>query len=146
MVKYLAIDYGLERTGVAISDPQGRLAFPLATLRLSEFSDRAALLDALAALSRKNGAQALVIGLPLHTDGSENLMVRQVRNIAKRLSRRLPLPLYWMPETLSSEEARCDLQECGLRGDKLKKALDQQAACRILSSFLAQPKHLRVSG
>lgn len=142
MTKFLAIDYGIERTGLAISDPDGKIAFPLATLRMEEQGTRKNLLDSLVALARSNGVQALVMGLPLHTDGKENLMVRQTRNIAKRIRRRLPLPIYWMPEILSSEEARQDLMACGLAGRKLKEVLDQQAACRILSSFLSQPEHL----
>lgn len=143
MPKFLAIDYGLERTGLAISDPDARIAFPLQTLSLSRHGTRKRLLDALANVAQETGAEAIVIGLPLHCDGSENLMVRQTRNMAERLKRRLPLPFYWMPEILSSEEAIADLKECGLRGKKLKSVVDQQAACRILSSFLAQPEHER---
>lgn len=144
MPKYLAVDYGLERTGLAISDPDGRIAFPLQTLCLSKHGTRKSLLDELARVAREAGAEAIVIGLPLHCDGSENLMVRQTRNMADRLKRRLPLPFYWMPEILTSEEANADLKECGLRGKKLKALLDQQAACHILSSFLAQPEHERM--
>lgn len=144
MPKYLAIDYGLERTGLAISDPDARIAFPLRTLCLSSYGTRKSFLDALARMAREAGAEAVVIGLPLHCDGSESLMVRQTRNMAERLKRRLPLPFYWMPEILSSEQARADLKECGLRGRKLKSVLDQQAACRILSSFLAQPVDKRM--
>lgn len=143
MPKFLAIDYGLERTGLAISDPDARIAFPLRTLSLSRHGTRKRQLDALANVAQETGAEAIVIGLPLHCDGSENLMVRQTRNMAERLKRRLPLPFYWMPEILSSEEAIADLKECGLRGKKLKSVVDQQAACRILSSFLAQPEHER---
>lgn len=146
MARYLAIDYGLARTGLAVSDPNGRIAFPLATLSLAKLGSRKALLDELARIASESGAEALVMGLPLLADGGESLTTRQVRNAADRIRRRLPLPFYWMPEYLSSEEASLDLRQAGRRGKALKDVLDQQAACRILSSFLAQPETRRIAG
>lgn len=143
MPRFMGIDYGLKRTGLAISDPEGLIAFPLATLNLDDLGSRKALLDELAGLARQKGAEALVLGLPLHADGGESLTSVQVRNVAPRIIRRLQLPMYWMPEYFSSSEARRDLSEAGLSGSELKAVLDQQAACRILSSFLEQPEHLR---
>ena len=49
-----------------------------------------------------------------------------------------------MPEFLSSEEAAADLEEAGLRRDRRKDVLDQQAAVRILESFLAEPEDRRI--
>lgn len=140
MVCWLGIDYGLERTGLALAPEE--IAFPLRTLRLSDFGRRSALLDAIASAARENGAAAIVLGLPLMENGGESLMARQIRNITARLKRRLSLPFYYMPELLSSFEAREDLRRRGLNAARIRKALDQQAACRILASFLAQPRRL----
>ncbi|WP_297219141.1 Holliday junction resolvase RuvX [uncultured Desulfovibrio sp.] len=142
-MKIVAIDYGLERTGLAACDDAGVLAYPLVTLRLADFADRKALLDALACRVRDEGAQAVVMGLPLLDDGTESLTTRQVRNVAQRLRRRLDLPFYWMPELLSSVEAEMDLREAGMKRHRRKAVLDQQAAVRILSSFLALPPRQR---
>ncbi|MDO5484082.1 MAG: Holliday junction resolvase RuvX [Desulfovibrionaceae bacterium] len=136
-MKYIGIDYGLARTGLAVSDPEGRLAFPLATVRLADYADRKAFLTALADRIAGEGGQAVVMGLPLLDDGSDSLTTRQVRNVAARLQRRVPLPFYFMPELLSSEEAWGDLREAGLKAGKRRAVLDQQAAVRILGSFLA---------
>ncbi|MBO4299990.1 MAG: Holliday junction resolvase RuvX [Desulfovibrio sp.] len=136
-MKFVGIDYGLARTGLAASDPEGRMVFPLATLRLADFPSRHLLLDALAQRLIAEGTEAVVMGLPLLPDGSESLTTRQVRNVTERLKRRLPLPFYYMSEELSSEEAWVDLREAGLTRKKRKDVLDQQAAVRILSSFLA---------
>lgn len=136
-VKYVGIDYGLVRTGLAVSDPEGRLAFPLAALSLRDFSDRKAMLAALAGRIAEAGAEAVVMGLPLRADGSESQTTRQVRNVTERIRRRVALPVYYMPELLSSEEALHDLRQAGLRADKCRAALDRQAAVRILASFLA---------
>ena len=142
-MRYAGIDYGLARTGLAVSDPEGRVAFPLATFRLADYAGRSALLDALAGRIREEGAGAVVMGLPLLLDGGESLTTRQVRNVTERLKRRLELPVYFMPELLSSEEAAQDLREAGLSREKARAVLDRQAAARILASFLAEPEEKR---
>lgn len=139
----MGVDYGLARTGLAVSDPEGRLAFPLVTLRLEEHAGRKEFLAALAARIRAEAAGAVVMGLPLLDDGTDSLTTRQVRNITARLKRRLNLPVFYMPELLSSEEAWADLREAGVRVGKRKAVLDQQAAVRILASFLALPPEQR---
>ena len=143
-MKCLGIDYGLARTGLAACDPGGVLAYPLKTLRLDDFSGRKALLDALAALAESEGVEAVVMGLPLLDDGSDSLTTRQVRKVAERLKRRLSVPLYFMPEFLSSEEAWSDLREAGVQRSRRKAVLDQQAAVRILQSFLSLPPDQRM--
>lgn len=142
-MRYAGIDYGLARTGLAVSDPEGRVAFPLATFRLADYAGRSALLDALAERIRTEGAEAVVMGLPLLLDGGESLTTRQVRNVTERLKRRLELPVYYMPELLSSEEAAQDLREAGLSREKARAVLDRQAAARILASFLSEPEERR---
>lgn len=138
---FLGIDYGQERTGLAFSDPGESLAFPAGCLSLSALGTRKALLDKIAAIAREKGAQALVMGLPLTEGGEETLTTRQVRNAAARIARRAGLPIYFMPELLSSWEAAEDLRACGRAA--ARGLLDQQAACRILQSFLDLPPGAR---
>ncbi|MDR3358024.1 MAG: Holliday junction resolvase RuvX [Desulfovibrio sp.] len=142
-MKYVGIDYGLARTGLAVSDPEGRMAFPLITFFFRDFPDRKALLAALAARIAETGAEAVVMGLPLHADGTESETTRQVRNVTKRIRRRIALPVYFMPELLSSAEALQNMRQAGARADKRRAALDQQAAVCILASFLALPPDRR---
>lgn len=139
-MKYLALDYGLKRVGVAVSDSDGRMAFPRCTLARETrdvfFRELLALLD-------HERPDAVVLGLPLHVDGTECLTTRQVRNFAASLKRRTPLPVYWMEEALSSRQAESDLREAGLSARDIKRVVDQQAAVRILETFLAQPENGR---
>lgn len=139
----MGVDYGLARTGLAMSDPEERLAFPLGVVRLAEYAGRKEFLAALAARITAEGAEGVVMGLPLLTNGQDSLSTRQVRNVTERLKRRLDLPFFFMPEELSSEEAWADLREAGLKRARRKAALDQQAAVRILASFLALPPEQR---
>lgn len=141
-MKFLALDYGLKRTGVAVSDPEGRMAFPRRTVRMST---RLAFFAELTALIAEERPDALVIGLPLLPDGGESLMTRQARNFTASLARRVDLPLYWMPEMYSSHAAECDLREAGRREKDLRAVVDQQAAVRILESFLNTVEEKRIA-
>ena len=87
--------------------------------------------------------EALPVARALLDDGTDSLTTRQVRNVTERLKRRMDLPVFYMPELLSSEEAWSDLREAGLKARKRKAVLDQQAAVRILASFLALPPEQR---
>ncbi|MDO5537963.1 MAG: Holliday junction resolvase RuvX [Desulfovibrionaceae bacterium] len=138
-MKLVGIDYGLERTGTAATDPCGIMAYPLQTFTLAGQGSRKALLAALAELASREGAERVIIGLPLMPDGSESLTTRQVRNFAARLQRRVACPCFFMNELLSSEEALWDLRMAQVKKSRVKAVLDQQAAVRILESYLARP-------
>lgn len=139
-MKYLALDYGSRRVGVAVSDADGIMAFPRCTLkreiRAAFFADLLALIDA-------ERPDAIVLGYPLYSDGSESLTTRQVRNFAASLKRRVPLPVYYMNEFLSSADAEKRLAEAGRNARAIKGRVDQAAAALILESFLSQPESLR---
>ena len=139
-MKYLAVDYGLKRIGIAVSDAQGRMAFPRRTLIMNT---RAQFFAELVACLTEEAAEAVVVGLPLSMDESESLITRRVRHFVERLKRRTELPVFWMNEQLSSHEAEQDLRMADVRGARIRAVVDQQAACRILESFLAQPEHMR---
>ncbi|MDR2605587.1 MAG: Holliday junction resolvase RuvX [Desulfovibrio sp.] len=137
MVKYLAVDYGEKRCGFAVSDAEGRGAFPRPALAVR---GRKHFLAATAALAQEENAGAVVLGLPLRLDGGENPASARLLGIAASLARRIGLPLYLMPEALSSCEAEERLREAGKKGKKLKNALDGAAAAAILESFRNLPE------
>ena len=135
-MKYLAIDYGQKRTGIAVSDTGGSMAFPRKTILMRT---RAAFFEELLALIEAEATDAIVIGLPINLDGEESLTTRQVRNFSKSLARRTTLPLFWMEEALSSYEAERDLRDAGRSAAQGRAVLDQQAAVRILQSINRKP-------
>lgn len=138
-MKLIGIDYGQVRTGLAATDPDNILAYPLSTLDFSRFPNRKAFLAALAERIAEEKPDRVIIGLPLQPDGTESLTTRQVRNFAQRLQRRISAPCLFMNELLSSEEALSDLREARVRTRRVKSVLDQQAAVRILESYLHAP-------
>ncbi len=131
-MKLLAIDYGEKRAGLALADTADRIAFPRETLANT---GRKALMGELLRIIEKDHVEAVVLGLPATRDGAETPFIRQIKNFAHELER-AGLTVHFMDETLSSFEAEEDLRAAGLRGDRLKKALDSQAAARILESYL----------
>jgi RNAse H-fold protein YqgF len=140
-MKYLGIDYGIKRTGLAVTDPGGIMAFPRTTLHMK---GKDAFFAELFAVIKAEDIEAVVIGLPLRSDGTDSETTRMVRNMAARFRRRSPLPAYFMPETLSSHQAEELLKEAGQRGRGLWHKTDEAAAVLILESFLALPPERRI--
>ncbi len=135
----MCIDYGLSRTGIAVTDDSATMAFPRCTIHSPAQSTRAAFFEKLLNQINLEAPTGIVVGLPLLDDGTDSLTTKQVRNFVERLKRRTTLPIYLIPEFLSSEEASLDLRDSNLPTHKHKNVLDQQAAVRILESFLAEP-------
>ena len=134
--RYLAIDFGLKRVGLAAAGPNSTMVFPLKTIFRTT---RAAFFEELLATIQEENIEAIVLGLPLDMDGNEQLISRQVRNFAASLARRVALPIYLENEVLTSFEAKDRLHDAGVFGSRRKKVLDQIAAVAILESFLNRP-------
>jgi putative Holliday junction resolvase len=98
----LGIDLGDRRIGVACADTTSGAVLPLLTLRRGTPLQDA---EALQRLCAERGADAVVVGLPLHLDGSESEQSRLTREWAAAVGPRLTVPLSFRDERLSSETA-----------------------------------------
>jgi putative Holliday junction resolvase len=132
-VRFLAIDLGDKRTGLAVGDDDIGIVSPLRVL------ERAgdALLDEIARAAREHAADALVVGLPLNMDGTEGPRAKGVRDLARRIGDRTGLPIFVHDERLSSAAADWDLAGTGLTRAGKKQRRDALAAAAILRDFLA---------
>ena len=128
----LAFDFGEVRIGVAEGDAEVGTAHPLATVT-GEGNE--AKFAAIAKLVAEWQPRQLVVGLPVHTDGSEHELTRLCRKFGRRLHGRFGLPVYWVDERLSSLYAESLLAEAQVFGHKQKAVLDQVAAQAILQGF-----------
>ncbi len=98
----LAIDYGQKRLGLALSDERGMTSRPFATwTRTNRRRDLARLRE----LVRKQGVRRIVVGLPLHLDGTPSEMSEEAKAFAARVEKALGIPVEMMDERLSSWEA-----------------------------------------
>jgi putative Holliday junction resolvase len=135
MATLLAFDFGEKRIGVAVGDSVVGIAHPLATISGEKNEER---FGAIAALIAEWKPARLVVGLPLHTDGTPHAMTSQCRRFARRLEGRFGLPVTLVDERLTSAAAEVALREAGVRGRKQKPVLDQVAAQQILQTYFAQ--------
>ena len=127
----LAFDFGEKRIGVAIGDLAVRIAHPLATIDAEDNQRRFGEIQKLIADWRP---ARLVVGLPMHADGTEHELSRLSRRFAQRLEGRFGLPVSLVDERFTSVAAESRLRESGVRD--MVKTLDAAAASEILQSWL----------
>jgi putative Holliday junction resolvase len=129
----LALDLGEVRIGVAVSDPDRRVAVPAGTIRVAGAPQD---LKAVAALVREHGATAVVVGYPLTLAGERGEAARRAAEFADGLRMILGVPVHLQDERLTTVEADRGLREAGADGRQRRTTVDQAAATLILRSFL----------
>lgn len=132
-MRYLAIDYGTKRTGLAVCDASETIASPLAVVQ-----GHKDLIERIKRIVASEGIGAVVVGLPLNMDDSEGPQAKLVLAFAKELGKHIHIPIHLQDERLSSFEAEQKLQEIGLTRGKKRERLDALAAADILQTFLDQ--------
>ncbi len=136
-VRYLAIDLGDKRTGLAVGDDETRIATPLEVLELPlQPGDR--LIQAIIAAIEDQGAGALVLGLPLNMDDSEGPRAKLVRAFAELLAQHVSLPIHFEDERLTSADADWSMAQTGMTRGQKKNRRDAIAAAGILRTFLSR--------
>lgn len=140
LTRIAALDYGLRRIGVALSDPTGTIAYPLTTI-VRRAGKRPPWAE-IARLLAEHEVSELVIGLPLDLSGEEGDWAAEVRRFGEELERRHSLPLHWVDERLSSVAAERTVRGMGLRkADREDKArIDATAAAILLEAHLARTR------
>ncbi len=122
-MKYLGIDFGTKRVGIASSDDNGRMAFPLRVVPNSE-----ELVQSIASICSKEHIEEIVIGDSINFQNQPNPIMELVYPFAKQLEAVTGLPVRFMNEVLSSQEAN------HLQGENAHN--DASAAAIILQSYL----------
>lgn len=134
MPRYLGIDFGLTRVGLAISDPSGTIAQPLKAITFDNFKD---LIEQIVAIIDEKGISHIVIGNPLHLSGENSEMSDVVKKFSENLSNSIPnIKLSFIDERFSSKEARRTISECGGKPSMSKGQVDAISAALILSIYL----------
>jgi len=128
----LGLDLGQARIGVAISDPDRRVALPLGTIRTGAPED----VKAIASIVREQEVGAVVIGHPLSMSGHSGEAADHAERFAEALRGFLDLPVHLQDERLSTVQAERDLAARGLRGRERREVIDQTAATVILQAYL----------
>jgi putative Holliday junction resolvase len=131
--RYLGIDLGLRRVGIAISDPSGLIASPLDTLLVKGMGDT---VRKVCQVVEEYQVEGIVLGLPLNLSGDASELSEQVEKFAERLRQACPVPVFLEDERLSSRQAEHVLHSYGKKVKGNKEKIDRISAAIILQTFL----------
>ena len=133
MSRFLGIDYGTVRIGLALSDPTGTLASPLPFL---ENKSPQQVTTALSELIQTHQIAGLVIGLPRNMDGTYGPSAQKVRDFIGQIQKSISLPITPIDERLTTAQASKQLSGIGMNQKQLRKKVDSSSACLILQQYL----------
>ena len=131
--RLIAIDTGTKRIGVAVSDENRTVCRPLPYIKRSSWKK---LLTQIQALLREYDAKALIIGLPLESDGNESEMSEFAREMGRKFRLSLSMPVFLQDERVSSYEAKSRIWRSGNKNADLRAIVDSEAAAIILNDFI----------
>ena len=137
--RLLGLDVGTKTVGMALSDVTRSIATPYDTVRRTKFTvDAKSIRDVVA----RNGVGALVIGLPLHLDGSEGRRAQSTRAFARNLAAHIEVPMVFWDERLSTAAVERHLIEADASRKRRAEVIDRMAAAYILQGALDRLKRL----
>jgi putative holliday junction resolvase len=139
-MRYLAIDLGLRRTGLAVGDDVAAIVTPLSVIVTSHAGER---MRGIAREIDRHGPAALVLGLPLNMDGTDGPAAIAVREFALTLAKETALPVHLADERLSSVAADAQMAQSGMTHSQKKSRRDALAAADILKRFIDSLPHRR---
>ena len=131
--RLMALDLGEKRIGVALSDELHLIATSHTVI---ERTSREADFEQIGAIARENDVGGLVVGLPLHLDGSEGPFTAWVRDYTADLAETLELPYSFWDESFTSQQASESMRARGIRAKEQRGWLDAVAAAFILQDYL----------
>lgn len=140
-MRFLGIDYGKKRIGLAISSTVAKMALPLCTIEHKGPIAKAAQLI-LEKISFLGDIHEIALGWPLYMDGTLSPLCTEVLELKKNLELFFDKPIHLVDERLTSRIAEESFRTLGVSRKNRKEHLDQAAACGILATFLEKKKHL----
>jgi putative holliday junction resolvase len=137
VMRYLGVDYGSKKIGLALSDEAGTMGFPHSIVPHTP-----RLVDEMCVLIAKENVGVVVIGESRTLAGGENPIAKEARTFGELLAERTGVPVFFESEVFTSAEARrAPLKEAKSRAPKRKVAVDASAAALILTSYLSRTDH-----
>jgi putative Holliday junction resolvase len=130
-MRYLGLDIGKKRIGVAISSETGIIATPLIVVKAGSSA-----INEIVALIEEHDAQEVVVGMPLNMDGTKSEMARYVERFIDKLARKCDIKTTTWDERLSTSAVTKVLIEGGARRSKRKSVVDKLSASYILQGYL----------
>ena len=136
----IGLDLGTKTIGVAVSDPDRRIAAPVETVARKRFTDDA---ERILALAGERRATGFVLGLPINMDGSEGPRAQATRAFARNLAKLTELPVALWDERLSTAAVERELIAADASRAQRKAVIDAHAASYILQGALDRLARMR---
>jgi putative Holliday junction resolvase len=134
-MRYLGIDYGAKNIGLAISDEDGRIAFPLKNIK-----NNLETIDNIHNICGENNIEGIILGESLDKDGNKNKIMGSIEAFKKNIESDLDIPVYFEKEFMTSLFSSQGLNKDIFIAKKIKKEKiekdDSKAASLILQRFL----------
>ena len=130
MKRFLGVDYGTKRIGLAISDGIGLTARPL------DVVPRRRLIEEIRSLDAEYGLEAVIVGLPTPLGGHEGASAAAAREMGEELRTELDVDVVYVDERFTSRMAEGALLESGMKRRDRKETVDKVAAAIILQTYL----------
>lgn len=138
--RIIAIDFGLARLGIAISDELKIFAMPLMTIQAESKSEKTVtkVLEEIAKHQKANtyDVEAIVLGMPLMMSGKMGMLADEVKHFVDLLKQSTTIPIVTWDERLTTVQAERSLREGAMSRKKRSKVVDKVAAVIILQSYL----------
>lgn len=138
--KYLGVDYGDKRTGLAECDMSGMIAGGICTISEGGMRRTA---ERVAAEARARGCKKIIVGLPKNMDGTEGPRADVVKAFAAILSELTDVPIDFYDERMTTMVAYRYLGETGTYGKKRRDAVDTLSAELILQSYIDRERAMK---
>jgi len=134
LARFLAVDYGRKRIGLAISDPLGMIASPAGFIVRRE--GKRPPITKIVARAAELGAQGFLIGLPLDGEGNETDWTAEIRALGAEIAKRTGMPVRFLDERFTTAAALRRVQEMGESTRGRKGDVDSLAAAILLQQAL----------
>lgn len=136
-MRYLGIDYGTKKIGLALSDEAGTMGFPFDIIKNTPQT-----LNKICALILEKNISAVVIGDSRNFTGAENPIAKDAKALSLQLIERAGVPVFFEPEVFTTVAARrAQGKETKSRTIRPRVAVDAAAAALILTSYLSRTHH-----
>ncbi len=132
----MGLDYGSRTVGIAVSDALYLTAQPLETVWRDSEKKLRKTCARIAEIAAERHVELMVLGRPLHMDGSAGERVEKCEAFKEMLERRTGIPVVWQDERLTTVAADEILADSGVPADERKKYIDQVAASLILKEYM----------
>lgn len=135
MTRWMALDVGSKRCGVAVTDPLKLTARPLLTFERESLKRD---VERLMELMREYQVERLIVGQPRHLSGRSSSIAQAAIPLVSRLRRQGAVPVEWMDERLSTKEAESVMRELRIPPHRRRQKKDEISAAVILKWYLEE--------